>query len=300
MFEDKKLASIAIFAFNRPDNLKNLMESLLKCPLSQESDIYIFIDGARNYKEKVICEQVHNVASSYVNRFKSININASNKNFGLATSLVRGITRVFEGNDRVIVLEDDLILSENFVVYMNKALSFYSQSERVGSVSAFTSDFEYETNLDTYVHPRPCSWGWGTWKDRWENCIWDYKPASFGESLKLRFKSRAAGQDVYRMFNNNLRGKINSWAIMWTMHHIKNNLVTIYPFKTKVKNNGYGDSATHCIGVNPFPTNFKSDSNDTFAFEDNLNINLPIIKKVNFYHSNYYKLLFKIRRFFRD
>ena len=50
-------APIIIFAFNRPNALKNTVLSLLENKESKDSDLFIFVDGARankpNEKENV-------------------------------------------------------------------------------------------------------------------------------------------------------------------------------------------------------------------------------------------------------
>ena len=44
-------APIIIFAFNRPKALRNVVCSLLQNTEARESDLYIFVDGARLHKD---------------------------------------------------------------------------------------------------------------------------------------------------------------------------------------------------------------------------------------------------------
>lgn len=287
------VAPIAVFAFNRPDNISRMLDSLSKCFLSKESDIYFFIDGPRNNYDKEKCIEVKKIAKSFEGEFKNLYIYPKDVNAGLASSLISGISTLFEKHDRIIVLEDDLIFTKNFLVYMNSSLEFYQSEKKVGSISGFSTPIDRKSNVDVYCHPRPCSWGWGTWKDRWKSCDWEYRPQNYIDRLKLRKISRKAGQDVYRMYQHQLTGKINSWAIRWTIHHLKNELSVIYPYKSKVKNIGFGDDATHCKGRNPFPTNIDESGNSDFLFLSDIGYDMENISKVNYYHSNLYKLCFK-------
>ena len=41
------LAPIIVFAFNRPEALRNTIHSLLRNTEAQESELYVFVDGAR-------------------------------------------------------------------------------------------------------------------------------------------------------------------------------------------------------------------------------------------------------------
>ncbi|WP_417764151.1 hypothetical protein [Shewanella chilikensis] len=292
------LADIVIFGFNRPDSLANLLSSLSGCSLADESNVHVFIDGPRNDSDKASIDIIKmSIVKNFFTCFASLNIVYRQKNLGLAKSLRDGIDNLFEKNDRLIVLEDDLILSENFIVYMNQALNFYEGEPSIGSISGFTTSIckPLDYPFDTYFHPRPCSWGWATWKNKWGKCDWNYKPDNFFESLILRKKSSLAGQDVYRMYRNQQLGTINSWAIMWTIHHLRNNLLTVYPYQSMVRNDGFSTLGTHCKGINPFPTNFKSDRNHSFCFNNRLVIERETLKAVNYFHSNFYKLLFRLK-----
>ncbi|WP_253658659.1 MULTISPECIES: hypothetical protein [unclassified Vibrio] len=288
------LAPIAVFAFNRTDNISRMLDSLSKCVLSKDSNVYLFIDGPRNQNDKEKCIKVKKIAENFECKFRKLSIYSKDVNAGLASSLISGISTLFDKYDRVIVLEDDLIFTDNFLVYMNSSLAFYQSEPKVGSISGFSTPIDKKSNVDVYCHPRPCSWGWGTWKDRWKSCDWEYSPKNYIDRLKLRKISRKAGQDVYRMYQHQLTGKINSWAIRWTIHHLRNNLSVIYPYKSKVKNVGFGDDATHCKGRNPFPTNLDKSGNKDFLFLSDIEYDVKSISMVNYYHSNLYKLRFKL------
>ncbi|MCE7728138.1 glycosyltransferase family protein [Vibrio campbellii] len=290
------LAPIVIFAFNRPENILEMIDSLSKCELSGESQLYVYIDGPRSELDSIKCNDVREIIESYSHHFKEVQITQRKLNFGLAKSLISGVSDVFKNHDSVIVLEDDLVFTNNFLVYMNEAISYYKNNKRIGSISGFSTKMSgiIDNKEDVYTHPRACSWGWATWKDRWNSCDWEYRPRTLLETMALRNMTRKAGQDVYRMFLHQLNGKINSWAIRWTIHHLRNNLHVIYPYKSKVRNIGFGVDATHCKGTNPFPILLDESNNYSFIFSKNIEYNKKNISKVNYYHSNFYKLLFKL------
>ncbi|NOI71458.1 glycosyltransferase [Vibrio owensii] len=290
----KETIPICIFGFNRADLINKLFNSLIECDGAYHYHVYVFVDGARSEKEQVACNEVARVVNRYSNYFSKFEVKRSSENRGLANSLKEGISFVLGAYDAVIVLEDDLVLSKDFLTYMNQALNFYEYDKRVGSISGFTTELIASSQYDSYFHPRPCSWGWATWKDRWESCDWDYIPSDFNQKLRLKLSAYKAGQDVYRMFQNQLKGKINSWAIIWTVNHLLKSLHVVYPYQSKVKNIGFGEDATHCKGVNPFPTNFSDSDLSNFSFDNNVTYRKEVLNQVNFYHSNKYKLLFKL------
>ena len=111
----KILAPIVIFAFNRPDVFKLLIESLKANAEFSESEVYVYIDGARDNKtgEKERVEVVQEIAHSLTSckpglpKPENVHIQASEKNKGLAASIIKGVSDVIEKYGKAIVFEED-------------------------------------------------------------------------------------------------------------------------------------------------------------------------------------------------
>jgi hypothetical protein len=287
-------APVVIFTFNRPDNLKSLLVSLSLCKHASETKVYLHIDGPRNDKDKVSQLLFDDIITPFEKLFFALIVVKKKSNIGLRNSLIEGITDTLSNYGSAIVLEDDLILSPNFLTYMNTSLQRYKENKNVGSISGYSNSISSKFNKDNYFHLRPCSWGWATWEDRWEIVDWNYKPDSVVEWISLWLKCKPVGDDIFRMFRDLHTGKINSWAISWTIHNIVKGKYTSYPFISKVKNDGFGELATHCKSDNPFITNFVKTNEHTFQLLDDIKIDKKVIFKFNIYFSNIYKLFFKL------
>jgi hypothetical protein len=288
------LTPIAVFAFNRPDLLEKTLHSLSLCYSAEESKIFFFIDGPRNNKDIGAIASCVLLVEKYRSNFKTVKVIKSQINSGLARSLKRGISTVLEESEAVIVLEDDLLVEKCFIDYMNSQLSFYKEIKKVGSISGFSTKVS-QSSYFNYFHPRPCSWGWATWKDRWEKAVWTIDDFEINE-LKVQKKDfNSGGEDLYRMLMNQLSGRINSWAILWSYTHFKNDWVASYPTKSLLSNIGFGDSATHCKGINPFPYQLINiQSVDLLSYCPNVYVDKNVVKQVNKYHSNIFKVYTKI------
>ena len=107
------LAPVALFCFNRPNHLKKTLINLKKNYLSKQSKIYFFSDAAKNkddyHKVKMVRELIKNFDG-----FGNKQIILRNKNYGLAKNIVNGIDYVLKKENKIIVLEDDLITSKFF------------------------------------------------------------------------------------------------------------------------------------------------------------------------------------------
>ena len=257
----KDLAPIVLFVYNRPDHTKKTILSLLKNSVAEKSELFIYSDGPKNEIEE---DKIKNVRK-YINEisgFKKIEIIESQKNLGLANSVISGVSEVLSKYERVIVMEDDMVCSPFFLEFMNTLLNFYEEDEKVFSVTGYTFPIEIPSSYsyDVYVAPRASSWGWGTWKDRWEKVDWDLK--DFNKIIndpEMVEKFNLGGEDLSRMLKNQKAGKIDSWAIIWTYSHFKNNAQCVYPVKSRIKNIGTDNSGVHTGKTNRFNVDLYED-----------------------------------------
>ena len=124
-------APVIVFVYKRIEHTRKTLDSLMKNNLCSKTDVFIFSDGYKGNDDKegvlAVRKYIHSLERK--NPFKSLSIVESPKNNGLADSVISGTTKVIEKYGRVIVIEDDLLLSEHYLEYMNGALDFY-ETER--------------------------------------------------------------------------------------------------------------------------------------------------------------------------
>lgn len=273
-------APVAFFCFRRINETKKAMASLSENYLAEQTVLYVFSDGARNLDE---VDEVNEVRSylSTIKGFKEVIIEESLENKGLANSVIDGVGKVTKKHGKVIVVEDDLVTSRNFLDFMNQALMAYKSSHKVLSVSGFTLNLKKLSNTDDYyVGYRASSWGWGTWEDRWNEIDWslsDYSSTVSDQRFRKRFL--LGGSDMLQMLKNQNSGKIDSWAIRFCYHQAKFDMVTIFPMISKVVCIGFGSSATHTIYGRRFSTPLDPGDKRKFSFTGLLEIDREIAKQ---------------------
>lgn len=107
-------------------------------------------------------------------------------NRGLANSIIAGVTKLCDEYGRVIVLEDDLVVSPVFLTYMNAALDKYEDVEDVMQVSGYIFPVTaFENNTEAMFLPFTTSWGWATWGRAWKY----FDPEADGWENARKFKS---------------------------------------------------------------------------------------------------------------
>jgi len=158
------------------------------------------------------------------------------------------VTEVINEYGKAIILEDDIVTSPYFLKFMNEALDFYEKNKRIYSISGYTFPVKLPKKyaLTYFVAFRISSWGWATWKDRWENLIVDNNNECYlKRPTQLNAFLDKAGMDIAPMLLRTLKKQTNSWAVKWAFTHIKNNALCLFPSNSLVKNIG-----TDASGVN--------------------------------------------------
>jgi hypothetical protein len=183
-------------------------------------------------------------------------LHVSETNKGLYRSVREGVTEILEQYGRVIVMEDDLQTSPAFLAYMNQALDFYEARKSVFSISGYNypaskMQIPIDYPYDTYVSLRNASWGWATWKDRWEQIDWDVKVYDRVKNTPVMKEAlNRMGDDEFEMLQMQQEGKLNIWSIQFTMAHYVNHAVAIYPMVSYVHNIGNDGSGENCGATN--------------------------------------------------
>ena len=244
---NKTLAPICLFVYSRINELRLTVESLQKNFLAPESQLFIFLDGSGNDHDKESVNRVSKFIQT-IDGFANVTIYESKIHNGLAKSIISGVTKIIDKYDKVIVLEDDLILSTNFLCFMNQALTFYEEKKRILSISGYAFQLKYPINYnyDVALSLRASSWGWATWKNRWNKIDWELKDySSFRWNIINHIRFNRGGSDLSRLLHRRIKGSIDSWAIRFVYHQFKNNYLDVFPVTSKVQNNGFNSEATH-------------------------------------------------------
>lgn len=282
-----KLAPIVLFVYNRPIHTKKTIEALKKNDLAEESELFIFSDISDNKNDQKDIKAVRDYIE-HIDGFKKVTLIKRETNWGLANSIIDGVTSIIKKYEKVIVLEDDLITSPYFIRYMNEGLNFYQNEQKVLSITGFSfkSDFiDFPKNYfyDIYINIRPMSWSFATWKERWLKVDWDVKDyEELINNKEMIQEFNKGGTDLIYMLQDQMKGKVNSWYIRWAYHSSKYSLYTIYPKISFVNNLGHDETGVHCLNdpKNIFSHNELSDKPKT-VFTSDITLNHKIIKNFN-------------------
>jgi GR25 family glycosyltransferase involved in LPS biosynthesis len=236
---------IVLFVYNRPIHTSLCIEALSLNAEAINSDLFIYSDFPATSNDIVLVKQVRDYIKN-IKGFRTVTIVNREKNLGLAGSIVSGVTDVLDGHEYVIVLEDDLVVSEYFLKFMNDALFCYKDDSRVGSIHGYVYPVSDHLPETFFLRGADC-WGWATWPRAWKMMCLD------GRLLLEELVSRnlvgafdLGGAYPYtKMLRNQIKGRNNSWAIRWHASLYLKGMLTLYPGKSLVQNIGHDGSGVH-------------------------------------------------------
>jgi len=249
------LVPIAFFAYKRPEHTRRSLESLAKNHGAESSELFIFCDGSKKPEDDEAVKQVRQIAKSQ-QWCGQVHIIEREQNMGLAKSIIQGVTELCDKYGKVIVLEDDLVLSPFFLEYMNNALELLEKEPKVIQISGYMYPVNFYSVNDAVFLPFTTCWGWATWKRAWEYFdpeMSGFKLLNTNKNLKYKFNLNNS-QSNFEMLEQQINGKIDSWCIRWYLSTFLIDGITLYPIRSLVRNIGLDGSGTHCGVSSSFET----------------------------------------------
>ena len=237
------MAPIILFIYSRPEYTLQTLESLAANPEALESDLYVFADGA---KPNATPEQIKKIqeARAIVKSkqwCKSVTVFESEKNNGLANSIIGGVTEVLKKYDRAIVLEDDLLLSKYFLRFLNDALDTFADDEKVGGVGASNYFCPPEALKENFFLRTPDTYGWGIYRRSWQYFNGDSQ-FLLKEIEKRGLQKRLNMENsinLVRMMREQSIGKVDSWAVRWCASALLQDYLFFYPETAMARHEGF-------------------------------------------------------------
>jgi hypothetical protein len=240
------LAPITLFAYNRPRHIRQTVESLQKNELAAESDLFIYTDGPKKPEHVDSVHEVREYVHS-VDGFRSVKVIERDENYGLARSIITGVTEVVNRFGRVIVLEDDLVMSPYFLRYMNDALERYRDEKQVMHIAGYMYPINPVSLPQTLFYRQTTCWGWATWQRSWRHFESDALrlAASFDRQMRHRFTIEGS-YDFWEHLRLNCSGAWETWAIKWYASVFLAGGLCLHPTRSLVANIGLDASGTNC------------------------------------------------------
>ena len=239
---------VLLIAFNRPTLTKSALQMIAKL---KPEILFFSVDGPReNYAADLTNVTLCRNLIQELEWKCEIFTNFSTTNYGSGIWPYKSISWAFSHVEKLIIIEDDVFISEDFYRESNKLLDYYKDQREVFSICASNiSDLDaVEQSNELFFSKYFSGWGWATWKDRWEEYRFDITHEPRIGFLKLLFANNGnVIISLYFLINFYLvkRNRIQAWD-----YQINYLLFSSHSFVIKFKKNlssnlGVGKDSTH-------------------------------------------------------
>lgn len=240
-------APVGVFAFNRLDLLQRTLSALEVCDGFRSTEVHVFSDAAREDCESDPDEvaQVRSWLEGWCLRHGAT-LHEAATNQGLRRSITSGVSALLKDHDRVIVLEDDIVVAPRFLTFMNGALDAYRDRAEVFQVSGYF--IPHSGKLPPIgLLGVPACWGWATWQRAWQHYRDDAAQLLSEVGLRDVHAFDIRGSYGYLdALRRNAEGSLDTWFVRWYASVFLHGGLTVYPGQSLTRNIGFGDRGTNC------------------------------------------------------
>jgi predicted O-methyltransferase YrrM/2-polyprenyl-3-methyl-5-hydroxy-6-metoxy-1,4-benzoquinol methylase len=246
---------ILISVYNRLLKLRDCIYSLLSNKEAQKTDLYIAIDFPYRKEDEGIHKDIIDYCKK-IKGFKSINLIVRETNFGSQQNMAEAMLQLFNIYPYLINIEDDNVVSPNYLDFMNNALKLYEDDNRIYCVTGYNYPVQmpFEYKHSAYLWPGVNGHGIGWWKSKYKSSYLHYN--NLFEFLTNKSKVteffNMANHILPIMFSGLKKGVTYGDAAL-SYNLFLNNQYQLYPTVSKVRDTGHDGSGLNC-GVNDIYT----------------------------------------------
>lgn len=281
------LAPIGLTTYSRLQHLRQAVDALKNNTLASQSELYVFSDAPKLGDEEKVA-----AVRSYlrtIDGFKRVHIIERESNGRVANNR-GGIQMLLDRFGKLIWLAEDVVTAPGFLQFMNDALEFYSNDQKVGSISGYCPpiNMPQEYTKDFFSLTRFDPWGMGLWKRYYKlnTPIGEHDfNLIFNDKEKLRELSRSAGEEAVQLIQMDFEGKLDAGDMKAIFWQYVDNKLTIYPRKSLVHNTGQDGSGYHMGVTDQWDVSETWDKVSGFEFTQDIDVDERIRKA----HSDFYK-----------
>lgn len=162
--------AIVAIGYNRPESMKRLLFSLSKADYSGH-DVTLYISLDKGERQEELVKDAEAFSWPYGKKI----VRAFPEKQGLKQHVLQCGDLVLN-HDAIVALEDDIVVSPYFYNYVQQAVAFYGDEERVSGISLYKWNFQHYTGrafspvyngFDCFFMRAAQSWGQCWTKNQW-------------------------------------------------------------------------------------------------------------------------------------
>jgi len=197
---------ILVPAYRRPELLNKVLTHLTS--IQVKNNIMISVDGLRHgsdLTEKSWRKSVINISENWANRFSNIDVKVWNINEGTTAHAQRIFPELFAKNSRVIAIEDDMIISAEGLIFLEKCVTT-AQVPQIAAAHTLSDHLNPTSEIRTTILP-----------NQWGLC---FNSKIYDEFARFLNGKRVSRKKIYESFFENYHGQTSKIvaAENWVLH----------------------------------------------------------------------------------
>jgi len=254
---------VVLVCYKRPNHTRQVLESLEKINIA---NLIIFSDAPKTPEDEEGVLQTRALIERI--SWTKPDIVYQTENQGLARSIVAAANYTLKKFDSFILLEDDCVPHTYFYDWFRTCLERYKNIPEVFGISGYSIPLPDEIRstypYDAYFFPRMGSWGWATWKDRWQKDNRNLAELTI-QAIEAGVDLEQGGRDVPNFISLVFQGNLkDTWTLPWLVNVYLNKGCYVYPTRSHINNIGFDGTGLHCGRTDKYntplcnerPTNF--------------------------------------------
>ncbi|MCX7127045.1 hypothetical protein [Aeromonas sp.] len=242
---------VVLIIFRRVESTLRVLERISSV---KPNKLYILSDQGRTDVEKDMVEKCRSAVENAINWDCEVVKDYAMENRGVYENIALGVKRVFEVEDRAIVLEDDNLPETSFFWFCKKVLEYHEHNENVLWVCGTNYLENYSSNEDYLFTKNMMPCGWASWSKKFNKYYDDKFDAIDVRSNLKKIKNSYLyrplfKQDLMNWLDEKYRwqeyGKPSSWDYQMSLTMRAFDLYAIVPTLNQIKNIGFDNLATH-------------------------------------------------------
>lgn len=272
---------VLLLGFNRPELLTKRINEIYE---SKVENLYISIDGGPDSHTPEM-EEFKSFVREKLNYQTTYLVHHEN-NLGLVAHITDTISKIFLTFKYIIVIEDDVVLSENFITNMINGLNLQSRLNQNGVVSGGSTIYNKKLRNKWRETTTPGMWGWACSATTWNGLRLNLVDVNLENELEKSFtwKSLTKTEKKYwiAQFIKVQKNPLYTWEYQFLFHLFKNNMINIAPIFSMTGNEG----------LNRIDAFHTSDSRSISMDRNNKNVNNSLV--LSFSRFSQFYNLFKV------
>jgi len=238
---------ILFLIFNRPEVTVQALESIRAY---QPERLYVAADGPRSGKEgeAELCEQTRQAVLGAIDWPCEVKTLLRKENWGCAKSNYDSISWFFRQEQWGVIVEDDVVVSQDFYRICEQLLPHYQDEDKVAEISAFNQVPTADTSSRFVFSQSLFCWGWASWRRAWQHMDFEMTAwPSFSKQLLIRKYGWFKGLFMYHYWHDAYThlDTCDSWATRWNFSMLAKDLYVLVPLTNLALNIGTSINGAH-------------------------------------------------------